>query len=244
MAFFESSALRLMTTGETEYDAPVVENSYEQFRENIESLTMLTFNTTMYGTFAGVSSSGWVNCENHIGTSSTKLVNMTLAVLSGAAVGNMYSIIKSSGAAASTALRLKASDPHADGASSGATFKVFHQIKRNSSQHGHDHDGTNSPEVVLATSQVTSTKIHEGHVVKDRIGTLTAKTTGKLDQGEDVAIEMAGYCFFPNIYAAAETRFQLCMSDGTSNYTGKFGIFNCTGGTTFAYKVFWRYITT
>ena len=241
---YATSSLRIITTGETEFNTGITEETYSQLRENNEALTMLTFNTTMYGTLTGVSSSGWVKAASGaISNNSTQMTAMTLVMLSGVAVGNMYSLLASSGA-----VRVKSSDPFTDGALTGDTFKILHTIKSHSSVHGHDHDGTNSRQVVLGTSQVVTAKIHNLNVTTVKLKTATADSTGLVKPSSQITIAMSSYSFFPKIIGQSGPLTDVILGaqhgSTTNTYAGYLAITaNTTMATNRNFRVNWRYIT-
>lgn len=242
MAFWQSSALRLITTGETDYNGPIPEETYSQFRENNEALTMLTFNSTFYGTCSGVSSSGWVKAKTPgFGIQAdSSLNNFTLAILSGTARGNIYQINKSSSGAAANAGRVKCSDPHGDGLSTDDSVRILYTIKKNSSQRGHQHDGEDSPLVVLGNAQVANVKLN----------TATAKSTGSIVDNALVSMAINEYAFFPKLMTgqvAWGATPQVILQTGATaaaEYTPYLGLRNpASSGQNNGYHVNWRYVT-
>jgi hypothetical protein len=85
-----------------------------------------------------------------------------------------------------------------------------------------------------------STYLTDATVSNAKLKTSTGSTSGTLAPAAYILIAMQDYCFFPNIGGA--NNYVLPYSYGSSDYIGRFGIYNGTGGNQ-NYSAFWRYVT-
>ncbi len=135
MAFFDASALRIIQEHETDYDAPVNEETESQIRENIEHLLMAMAYTGTSGTLSSnppdstvgtaTDSGGGFSTDAHNGRS--------LVMMDGAAKGNIYPIADTT----STTVVCTGYNLYADGVRSGDSYKIFFDLSH-STAHTHD----------------------------------------------------------------------------------------------------------
>ena len=227
MSFWSIPALRTLLATETDSGSPGSEELVSQIRENFEALLMLLLATGASRTCTSDPSNdtngyfydtgaGWTD-DQHNGR--------TLVMLSGSAVGNMYTI--DDVVAASNRLACTGDNLYAAGVRSGDAYIITYDLKNNID--GHDHDGINSSQPVLANDSIVSGKLKTG------TGSASGSGVGK------VSIGTHDYSFCPNIYtdSAADVWLDGYSSD-QGDYMGRFAIYFSVSR---AYAVRWRYIT-
>ena len=148
-------------------DSPVNETTYPQLRENIEVLMMLLLDTGVTGTLTSNPPNDSTGVATDTGNFSTDLHNgRTLLITSGLAIGNLYTIDDTT----TNTVVCTGDNLYADGVRSADTYKILYDLKVNTD--GHNHNGINSAEVVLADNQITQAKLLDGAV-----GRLELKTS-------------------------------------------------------------------
>lgn len=186
MSFWVLSALRTVMTGETDADSPGDEEIMSQLRENFEALMMLLFATGAARTCTSNPSNdangyfydagaGWTD-DLHNGR--------TLLILSGTAIGNMYTIDDT--VAASNRIACTGDNLYADGVRSGDSYIILFDVKVNAD--GHDHDGVNSKYIVgVAPSTI--------------VQSMLKSTTGSVNTGASANLTLPGgtYGFYPQV---------------------------------------------
>ena len=152
MSFWSIAALRTILATETDADSPGSEELLYQIRENIEAILMLAFAVAPASTCtADPSNDALGYFYDTVPAWTDDLHNgRTLLIKSGAAIGNMYTIDNTDDA--NDRLDCTGDNLYADGVRSGDSYLILYDIKNN--QDGHDHDGVNSREAVLAKGRV------------------------------------------------------------------------------------------
>jgi len=206
MAFFSLASLRSILATETDADSAGSEELLGQLRENWEALTMLAFDTGVSGTVDSVSTTTLTDTGNFAGVDVHN--GHTLLITSGVCIGNTYTIDDTT----VDTLVCTGDNLETDGVVATDTYKVFYDLKVNTD--GHDHDGINSAEVVLADDQVTQAKIAASAVGQAQLKTTldaTANTGGMAGSGGTGAFTIPGgqYAFV----------YQL-KSDGSTDCSG------------------------
>lgn len=151
MATWSIAALRTILATETDADSPGSEELLSQMRENWEALTMLAFDTGITTTSTSIAETIWTDTGSPFANVE---VGMTLLITSGTAIGNTYTIDATNG---TTTVTCTGDTLVTDGVIVTDTAKVMYDLKVNTD--GHDHDGVNSAEVVLADGQVVYAKL-------------------------------------------------------------------------------------
>ncbi len=163
------SDLRLVLDTETDADSPDNETTYAAIRKAIEVLMMLMVDTGASGTltsdppndttgYATDTAAGFVDDEHN---------GRTLIFTDGLAIGEKYTIDDT--VAASNRVECTGDNLYSAGARSGDNYKILYDIITNVD--GHDHDDINSPKVVLADSQVTSSKLKQSSDIQSTTST-------------------------------------------------------------------------
>ena len=238
MAFFNSTGYRAILETETDSSSPGSEELLSQLRENDETLLLAIF---------GAETSGKLSLNPSSRTTGMVYANMSwttglhnqrlLMMLSGQARGNLYKINRT--LSASSVITTSGGNVwdggniFADGARSSDRFRVMHNFFRSTNGGWHDHDGINSPQVVLADDQITYPKLK----------TATGTASGALAALANVAITMQDFCFTPNIYVQyADRAWVSGIEASNADYVGRFSIEeHGDGGTNYA--AYWRYVT-
>jgi len=234
MSFFDLSALRAILTTETDADSPINEELMSQIRENLEAILILLASTGITGSatsdppndttgYLTDTASSWSN-DDHNGR--------TLLLTSGLAKGNMYTIDDTDDA--NNRLVCTGDNLYADGVRSGDTYLILYDVKNNAD--GHDHDGINSSNVVLADDSVANVKLKS---VANTTG-----ASGSLNAESGVNVVMQDYCFFPNTYTSRNYEILItCHNTNTADTTARLGLWNSDQSLSTNYAVRWRYIT-
>ena len=197
------SNLRLVLDTETDADSPDNETTYKAIREMIEDLYQILLATGDDGTATqnppndntGVltDAAGGYSVDEHNGR--------TLVMTSGLAKGGFYTIDDTT----ATTLVCTGDNLYADGVRSGDYYVVLYDIKTNTD--GHDHDGVNSPNVVLANGSIATAKYASGSVDQTAIGAAAVgqgelKTSQQTitNNGTETITTLTGgeYCFAPS----------------------------------------------
>jgi hypothetical protein len=241
MAFWAISALRAILDTETDADSDLNEELMSQLRENIEAVLMLTFYTGDSGTATSnpPNDTTGVLTDSAGGYSTDEYNGCSLLITSGTAKGNIYTIDDTTG----TTLVCTGDNLYDDGVRSGDSYHVFFDLKNASA---HDHDGVNSPEVVLADSQVTTIKINNLAVTQAKIAA-NAVGTSEIKEGSDSGTRsvdgystMTGgrYSFWPQTYGDSLTSTAIvttCYGNGSGTYATHIGLSGRAAGT-----MYWR----
>lgn len=235
MSFFDLSALRTILATETDADSPGSEELLSQIRENWEVFTMLVFDTGVSGTVTGISGAVLTDTGNFAGADVHN--GHTLVITSGTAIGNTYTIDDSD----TNTLTCTGDNLETDGVDVGDTYKVFYDLKVNTQ--GHDHDGVNSAEVVLADGQVVTAKLASDEQMT------TANVDGAIAGSSVGAVGTYALLYGTGTYDPGDT-----ASGGSLNYTDiagttgahPSGTWRCmgkTGGVGSAYATLWLRIS-
>lgn len=244
MAWWTLSNIRSILTTETDANSPGSQELFDQIRENIECILMLTYDTGESGTFTKDAGEGnLTDAQVDDGSQSwdaDEHNDRTLLITSGSAIGNMYTIDDT---AAGGTLTCTGDDLATDGVAAGDTYKILYDIIANTD--GHDHDGINSANVVLADASITEAKYGPSSV--DRTAMKTSSATewnGDIANSTLAVQSLNDYCFFPQIYCEDGVYLRLTGFSSSADTTeARFGIYNSNTGTAFAAKVQYRYIT-
>lgn len=200
------SNLRMVLDTETDYDSPDNETTYKAVREMIEILFQLMLDTNEVGTATSdpPDDATGVLTDTGAAMSVDEHNGRTLVICSGSAKGNFYTIDDTT----ATTIVCTGDNLYSDGVRSGDDYKVLYDVKTNTS--GHDHDGVNSPTVVLADGQVVEAKIGAAAVALSKLKTSTQS------QSQDIAatswhkFTLTGgeYCFRPT-YKGEDANIQV-----------------------------------
>lgn len=201
MSFWTAiSQLRTILATETDYDSPVSEELLEQIRETIEALFMLLFDTGDSGTATSdpPDDTTGVLTDSAGGYSTNEHNVRTLLMISGNAIGNMYTIDDTT----ATTLICTGDNLYSDGVRSGDSYKVLYDIKVNPD--GHDHDGVNSKSAVLADNVITQAKMNNSAVGQAELKSTTFTDSCGIAAGAAGRIDLTGgtYCFLPQSYGS------------------------------------------
>lgn len=144
------SYLRMILDTETDFDSTVGEELKSQIRENIEALLILLAGTGVSGSATSDPPNDTTGVLTDTAQSFTADSHngKTLVMTSGLAKGNAYTIDDTT----ATTLVCTGDNLYADGVRSGDSYLVLYDVKTNTD--GHDHNGVNSKEVVLAKGRV------------------------------------------------------------------------------------------
>jgi hypothetical protein len=93
----------------------------------------------------------------------------------------------------------------------------------------------------LANSSVTTVKIPNSNVDKNKLKTSTGSSSGSVSARTSVLFSMQDYCFFPNMGAGSPI-YAMSYGSASAVYTGRFGFYNDSGGSV-SYAVYYRYVT-
>jgi hypothetical protein len=155
--FFDITKLRLIQETEVDYDSPFPEELATQLKENNESLFHLNYFTGTSGVATTAPTSEYFFDANASWSDDAHNLR-TLVILSGAAVGNYYSIDDSvttctgSGIVAGEhALYCVGDNLSGDGIVKNDKYKVFYNLQSTS---GHKHNAVDSAEVTLSKGRV------------------------------------------------------------------------------------------
>lgn len=146
MSAWTIAALRSILETETDADSPVSQELMDQFRENFEALVLLLYGTGITGTVTSIAEE--ILTDTGQAYDVDLHINHTLLITSGDAIGNMYTIDDN----AATTLTCTGDTMVTDGVAINDTFAILYDMKVNAD--GHDHDGDNSKEAVLAKGRV------------------------------------------------------------------------------------------
>jgi len=230
MADFNADNLRFIGSGETDYDSPNSELLNTGYRQNLEALILRWFGTGVTGTATSNPSNdtnGYFY-DTAAGFSDDEHNGRTLLMTSGTAKGFFYTIDDT--VASSDRLACTGDNLYSDGVRSGDSYAIVYDLMVNTS--GHNHDNVNSPSPVLASNSVGTGPLKTG----------TNSTSGSQVGATTTNIAMADYCFSPNIYCASSANQSVRgYTSSSAVYNGRFSIVNGTG--TYAYAVYWRYVT-
>lgn len=158
MAFFNISALRTLLATETDENSEANQLLFDTIRQNAEAFLMLMLST-------GVSGSADSNPPNNTtgvladaapGFSTDAHNGRTLLITSGLAIGNLYTIDDTTAAT----IVCTGDNLYADGVRAGDTYLILYDLKNSTA--GHDHDGVNSHNVVLANYSIYPYKLETG----------------------------------------------------------------------------------
>jgi len=203
MSFWSGlSQLRTILDTETDGESPLSQALMDQIRENIESLFMILLDTGVSGTATSDppddttgyfydTAGGWSD-HDHDGH--------TLLITSGSAKGNMYTIDDTDDA--NDRLVCTGDNLYADGVRSGDSYKILYDIKANTD--GHNHDGVNSPSVVLPDGTVS--------VWSDYVEVSGNNTGFTLSDGKKVRI------FYPGTFTHLKFSAELKATGGDTAY--------------------------
>ena len=166
MTIFDELIPRLVLDTETDADSPDNETTYDGIRKLIEGFILSVFGTGVSGTVTGISSATLSDTGNF---TTDQCNGWTLIITSGDAIGNFYTIDDTT----TNTLVCTGDDLETDGVAIGDTYIVVYDIKVNAD--GHDHDGTNSKEVVgVAAGAIDTTEL------ADRAVTMVKLSSGAL----------------------------------------------------------------
>lgn len=115
---------------------------------------------------------------------------------------------------------------------------------------GHTHapgsGGTQIPTAGIALLAVGPNQLAAGAVIRSKITTSTASTSGSISAGSRVSITMSPYSFFPMIYGEVAANRDVFLAgnptEATSADSPRFGIRN-DGSVSADYSVYYRYIS-
>lgn len=231
MGFWDTLNATFVQATQTDAYSPGNEVLMSRIREQIESIFMLMLDTGDSGSATSNPPNDTTGVLTDTGASydTDEHNGRTLLITSGSAIGNKYTIDDTT----ATTIVCTGDNLYSDGVRSGDTYKVLYDAMSNSD--GHDHDGINSKNAILAAASIANDRLKSTADTTGASGTLAA-TTG-------VQIAMQDYCFSPNVYSVSYDELRLTpYGSDQSDTTARFGLYN-TGGTGRAYHVRWRYLT-
>ena len=193
---FTGNNLRMILDTETDANSPITETLKDAVRYAIENLLIIGYSTGVTGTVVSCSTATLTDTANFTGNDVHN--GHTLVMTSGSAKGNSYTIDDTT----VNTLVCTGDDLEADGVAAGGgdTYEVFYDLLVNVD--GHDHDGVNSAEVVLANAQVTQVKLKTDMTSVNS----AAKANVELPGGE--------YGFYPQINISTTDAVQVYICDG------------------------------
>jgi hypothetical protein len=225
MTWWDRTNLRTILTTETDADSPGSEELLSQFRENFEALIMFLFDTGIVSTVDSCVTDTITDAE--LGASTNEHIQRTLLITNGTAIGNMYKIDGNT----ATTITCTGDDLAADGVGTGTTFKILYDIISNVD--GHDHDGVNSAEVVLADSQVTQAKLK----------TTTGSVTSVVASWQQKTLPGGEYGFYPQQKGSSGNNFVAACNPTTARAVGTYAtiieLYDSAGGGVWAQQ---RYV--
>lgn len=226
MAFMTIDQLRTILITETDADSPGSQELMDQLRENFETLLMLHGYAGFIGTVRAPEQETIVthtdaaqDVDEHNGR--------TLMIVSGDAIGNLYTIDDT----AAQTITCTGDTLTSDGVAIGDTFMVFYDLKP-ASPTGHSHNGVDSSELGIS--------LKGGGL---DTGTASVAPGAPIAQAAGVDIDLLDYMFFPNLYVEREADcYMTGYSSEAGGNDGRFGLYNTAAGNTCDWECTYRYI--
>jgi len=152
-------SLRMILDSEVDTDSPITETLMDGFRVRGESILVLGFSTGVTGTLTSDPTNDTTGdaVDTAAGFTDDQHNGRSLVFTDGNAKGNIYTIDDT--VAADNAVYCTGDNLYSDGARSGDAYEIFYDLLANTD--GHDHDGVNSRQVVLADAGVGAKKLED-----------------------------------------------------------------------------------